>query len=117
MTKSNNTEINLVIGNNIKRLIQSRGIYQNVFADSIGVSESTVGKWILGKSAPRMGVIQKISEIYGIDKSELLYSKDSLKFNKVNNTPITELIDKLAGMSPEELQKITCLINIIKGDK
>jgi transcriptional regulator with XRE-family HTH domain len=115
MTNTSNSKINIIIGNNIKRLIQSKGIYQNVFADSLGVSESTVGKWILGKSAPRMGIIQKISDIYGIDKSDLLSSSESSKFDKPNNIPATELMDKIIGMSPEELQKISALIDIIRG--
>lgn len=112
MVKSDNTAINLVIGNNIKKLIQSRGLYQNTFAESIGVSESTVGKWILGKTSPRMGVIQRISDLYNINKSDLLYDEN---FNPVISTESVDVVKKMAEMTPEEMKRLSLLIDIIKG--
>ena len=60
-------EIAKIIGKNIKNIIESRNLTQREFSEKIDVQESTVGKWILGKSSPRMGTIQKISEMFGID--------------------------------------------------
>lgn len=53
-------------------LIESHGIQQNDLAMKIGVSESTVGKWILKKAMPRMGTIQKLADYFGVPKSYFL---------------------------------------------
>lgn len=53
----------------LKALIEKFGIQQNELADRLGVSESTVGKWLLQKAMPRMGVIQSLSEYFQVPKS------------------------------------------------
>lgn len=54
-------------------LLREHDINQNELAKSLNVSESTVGKWILGKSMPRtMGIIQNIADKFGVGKSFLL---------------------------------------------
>lgn len=45
---------------------------QNELAKIAGVSESTVGKWVLKKSIPRAGAIEKISNHFNLPKSYLL---------------------------------------------
>lgn len=46
---------------------------QNTLAELLGMSESSIGKWTLGKSMPRtMGQIEKISSIFGVEKSYFL---------------------------------------------
>ena len=62
-------------------LIQSQGVQQNILADKIGVSESTVGKWLLEKALPRMGAIQKLSDYFNVPKSYFLEE------NYEGNTP------------------------------
>ena len=53
-------------------LIEKHGIQQNDLAIRIGVSESTVGKWLLKKAMPRMGTIQKLSDYFSVPKSYFL---------------------------------------------
>lgn len=74
-------EIEKVVADNIKRLLKEKGISQTELAKIAGVSESTVGKWVLEKATPRMGPIQKISDYFRIPKSYILEedSQDSLK--------------------------------------
>jgi transcriptional regulator with XRE-family HTH domain len=66
------------IGESIERLLNSHSMNQNELAKTLGVSESTVGKWVLGKSIPRMGTVQKIADYFGVTKSEIL-DRSSLK--------------------------------------
>ena len=57
----------------LKAKLTEYRIRQNALADDLGVSESTVGKWILGKSMPRtMGMIEKISARLHVEKSYFL---------------------------------------------
>ena len=53
-------------------LIENQSIQQNILAEKIGVSESTVGKWLLQKALPRMGAIQKLSDFFNVPKSYFL---------------------------------------------
>ena len=41
----------------------------------LGVSESAVGKWMKMKSTPRMGIVEKLADYFGINKSDLLENK------------------------------------------
>ncbi|MDD4096157.1 MAG: helix-turn-helix transcriptional regulator [Oscillospiraceae bacterium] len=61
-----------VIGRNIERLLNNRALNQNELANILGVSESTVGKWVLGKSIPRMGTVQRIADFFSVSKSAIL---------------------------------------------
>ncbi|MBS5519790.1 MAG: helix-turn-helix transcriptional regulator [Acidaminococcus intestini] len=53
-------------------LLNEHNINQAELAKKLGVSESTVGKWLLMKSLPRMGIIQKLSEMFHVSKSYFL---------------------------------------------
>lgn len=64
-----------LIGKNINWLLDNKNINQNELAVILGVSESAVGKWVLGKSVPRMGTIQKIADYFGVKKSDLMEHK------------------------------------------
>lgn len=84
------------IGENIKHLRESRGLTQAQFGAIAGVSDKAVSTWESGTREPRMGVIEKISQYFGIAKSDLLFGDD-------------EFIEKTAaqksdGLSPLEAQ-------------
>ena len=65
----------LLFSQRLAILLLRHDMKQNELACLLGVSESTVGKWILGKSMPRtMGLIQKIADYFGVGKSFLLES-------------------------------------------
>ena len=54
-------------------LLTERHMNQNELAKLLNVSESTVGKWVLGKSMPRtMGLIQQLSDFFAVGKSYFL---------------------------------------------
>ena len=62
-----------LFSNRLSMLLNEHNMKQNELALLLGVSESTVGKWILGKSMPRtMGLVQKIADYFGVGKSYLL---------------------------------------------
>lgn len=62
-----------LFGQRLNKLLRSRDMNQNELAKILDVSESTVGKWVLGKSMPRtMGLIQKLADHFGVGKSYFL---------------------------------------------
>ncbi|WP_346207657.1 XRE family transcriptional regulator [Caldifermentibacillus hisashii] len=65
-------DIETVVSENIKKLLKEYNVNQTELSKIAGVSESTVGKWVLKKATPRMGAIQKISDHFNIPKSYIL---------------------------------------------
>lgn len=70
--------MNIYLGENIKSLRKTKGLTQEEFANSIGVSFQTVSKWERGDSYPDITMLPIISEYFettvdallGIDKSK-----------------------------------------------
>lgn len=69
-------DIERVVSKNVKKLIKEYNLTHKDLATIAGVSVSTVGKWILEKSTPRMGAIQKISDHFNLPKSYILKEDD-----------------------------------------
>ena len=54
----------------LKGLIRSRGVTRREVADYVGVQESTVGRWAMGKGLPREGeYTAKLAEFFNVDES------------------------------------------------
>lgn len=68
-------EMERIISYNLKKLMGEFNLKQNELAKIAGVSESAAGKWVLGKSTPRMGAIQKIADHFNLPKSYILEEK------------------------------------------
>ena len=68
----NDIDIRHTFSMRLKALLSEHEMTQNQLSKILGVSESTVGKWILEKSLPRMGIIQKLSEHFNVPKSYFL---------------------------------------------
>lgn len=60
------------IGENIKRLRIMHGLSQKELARIAGVSDKAVSTWESGSKEPRMGVVQKIADHFGLKKSNLI---------------------------------------------
>lgn len=105
-------EIAGIIGKNISDLIISRGITQRSLADALEVEESTVGKWVQGKNAPRMAIIQKISDIYGIEKSRLVCDMSGMD---AEHSKVLELvIAKIKKATPEQLDQLNKIMDVLE---
>lgn len=103
-------EMKEVISKNIKKLLKEYDINQNELAKIADVSESTVGKWVLKKSTPRMGAVQKIADYFGLPKSYILEeNKPNIKLSEYDyiqtsisaGTPLN-----VDGVTKDEIEKI-----------
>ena len=65
-------DIKRLFSHRLSSLMSERNINQREIAQVVGVSESTVGKWLLLKAIPRMGVIQKLAAYFNVGKSYFL---------------------------------------------
>ena len=65
-----------LFGRRLHVLLAEKNMNQRELADVLGVTESTVGKWTLGKSMPRtIGTIQTIADYFHVNKNYLLDEK------------------------------------------
>ena len=69
------TEIRAIFSRNLKMYMEVHGLNNVELSRIVGVSESTVGKWLLQKSLPRMGVVEQLANYFKINKSDLLEDK------------------------------------------
>lgn len=65
-------EIAVSVATNIRRLRLDAGLSQEELAKKLGVSRSTVTQWESGWSQPRMGMVQKVADVFGITASAVV---------------------------------------------
>ena len=57
----------------LKAARTNAGLTQKEAADSLGVSNKTVGKWEKGESFPGANVIPKICDLYGASYDDIIF--------------------------------------------
>lgn len=62
----------MAIKENVRRLREERGLTQAELASRLGVTRGSISQWENGISAPRMGVIEQMSALFGVKKSDLI---------------------------------------------
>lgn len=75
----------MVFSKNLKTLLEKKNLSQVELSKILGVSESSVGKWLLQKSMPRMTIIEKLAHYFQVDKTY---------FFKDTNNELPELTEK-----------------------
>jgi transcriptional regulator with XRE-family HTH domain len=90
------------VSENLKRIIQRRGITQKYIADKTGLSTSTVGDYINGRTLIPPGNLELISNALEVQKSDIYPVEGNVK------TPADQLqgLGNLDGFNAELLIKI-----------
>ncbi len=109
----------------LTKIMDEHGLNQNELANILGVSESTVGKWVLKKALPRMGIIQKLADYFNVGKSYFL--EESFNNGYYTDPETAELAEKLRtdpdmkilfsaakDLTPEEMQQAADYVNYLK---
>lgn len=104
------------IGKNIKKLRIANGMEQSQIAKIAGVTNKAVSAWENELSVPRMGVIQKIADYFGILKSDIIEDKDT-PISAYNGTdPLKKEISNLVSNilnNTDDISKLKLLKNVI----
>lgn len=90
-----NEEIRRNFSRNLNYLINREKLTQREVAAALGVSISSISLWVTGKTIPRMDKIDKIAELFGVQRSDLLENGTEekkgvvpLDFAKLKRIPI-----------------------------
>jgi transcriptional regulator with XRE-family HTH domain len=104
-------------GSRIKELRLSNGYTQTELAKKIGVSTQLIFKYEkeIITNIP-ISTIEKLSEVFGVSPACLMeWSIDDIPTGSPMSEVRKDMIDTIMVMTDEELQKISCLIDIIRG--
>lgn len=113
-----------ILGLNILRLMDEKGIERMELAEALGVKYSTLSSWINGDNFPRIQRIQEMADFFGCDKSELIEPpKESHYINPeaeqvaqeiMENHDLKLLFDAARDIPPEELKLIHSMALALK---
>lgn len=119
-----NEELKEIFSQQLTKMMESKNINQVELAKILGVSESTVGKWLLKKAMPRMGIIQKLADYFNVGKSYFLevshdnYYTDPetiIFLEKINKRPDMKILfDAAEDMSPDDIDFVVNMIENLK---
>lgn len=92
-----------IMGANITRLLDRRGIDRKKLATDLGYKYTTVSDWVNGKTYPRIDKIEGMAQYFGVPKSDLVESPTN-KSLKIAESTTYNYID--AGISAGQLQTV-----------
>lgn len=121
-----NDKMKRLFSQRLVSVMQENNINQVELSKILGVSESTVGKWILCKAIPRMGVIQKLSDYFHVGKSYFLEEDANTGYytdptvnayaEQLRTNPNMRLLfDATKDMKKEDIDYVVDLVNRLKG--
>lgn len=117
------------IGKNIKRFRELNNLTQDELGEKIGVSGKTVSSWELNRTEPKMGMIEKLSNYFGCDKSELIgenVKPDEYYLNEdtkqiaqeiFENKELRALFDATRKAKKEDLKLVYDMVKKMKIDE
>ncbi|WP_303194398.1 helix-turn-helix domain-containing protein [Thomasclavelia spiroformis] len=120
----------------LKKLMAEKNLTMKELGEKVGKSESAVSYWVSGKITPRIGVIQKLADIFNVTTDELIYGiadsnpntslgdyEENINYLKdkpgllelyediVANDQLVLLFDKAKKLSPEDLEQVLKIID------
>lgn len=101
------------ISKNLSYFMELNGLNNKELSRLLGVNESTVGKWLLKKATPRMGVVEKLAALFDVNKSDILEDKSEER-DMSDLTPVI-LAREMKGLSEGQIEIIRAMINEFKN--
>lgn len=113
------------IGYNIKRIREIRGMSQPELAELLNVSSKTVSSWEVGRTEPKMGMVEKICLALHCVKSDIVGGDDSYYLDEeakalaqslFDNKDYSVLFDAIRKVKPEDIEKVAQMIKLMAGE-
>lgn len=93
-----------MIGKRIHDLLEARGMSQRELADRIGVTETSISRYINNEREPRSAILAKIANTLGVSMEFILYGEISTEYYAEAKKILDESMVKLqAEMQQHEL--------------
>ena len=96
-----------IFANNLREILNEKGISQQQLADAVGVSKSAVSFWLSATKYPTPGKIQKAADFLGVRKSQLIDDVPAVSFR------VDLLARKLEQLTPSQLDIVERMIDAL----
>lgn len=109
MASKDNEKMAELFSERLKHIMNENGVTQVELSYAMGLERSTVNKWIMKKSLPRMGIIEKLAVFFRVEKSYFIDENADMntrifylnreeqklieKYNKLNNVDKREVLN------------------------
>ena len=77
-----------IIGENLAKLRERRGLTRGDIAEGVSVTNQTVGAWESGKRCPSVDLLMKICELLGVTPNDLVYEESSRVSSREKKEPV-----------------------------
>lgn len=71
-----------MVGKNIKKAREAKGLSQEQLAERLNVTRQAVSNWERGKSEPDIETLQRLSDVLEISVEELIYGETKKRVSK-----------------------------------
>lgn len=102
-----------VFATNLQRLLTDNGMTRADLAARLGIAYSTVSDWYNAISYPRIDMIERMTRIFGVSKSEMIEEQTS----SVTDANAKWLMDKIAKAGPEEAAMMRRLYEAVDKER
>ena len=98
-------EANVLFSKNLLAFMHHYDFTQQRLADMLGVSSSAVGDWTRGEKFPRLGTVDKMTEVFHCTRSDLL-EHETNEESMDNRARQTRLLAYVNRLNPDGLEKV-----------
>lgn len=94
------------IGENIERLRKEHGLSQDELAKLVGKTRAAISQYEHNETTPRMGVIERMAEVFGVQKSEIIETRIEYSSVQFLSEDEEELIRLFRAVPPQARRAI-----------
>lgn len=99
------------VGAMVRHYREHAKLTQAELGDRVGKSMETIGRIERGTTAPSLQLLEKLADALSVEPRDLLGAGSyPARTRKVD--PLAQLVDRLAGMSDEDIQRAEQLIDV-----
>ena len=104
-----------VMSANIKYYMKEKGINAKDLSRALNVPYTTVLSWIKAEYYPRIDKIEKMSDYFGILKSDLIEDKQKQPTQGGLSYKKREFIKRVEGMSEAQIEKLEQILALVEN--
>ena len=104
-----------VMAVNIRRYMSEKGINAKELSRALNVPYTTVLSWLKAEYYPRIDKIEKMSEYFGVLKSDLIEDKPKQPVNDELSEKKREFMKKVEGMSDAQLERLEQILALVEN--
>lgn len=104
-----------VMAANIKNYMKAKGVNAKELSKALGVPYTTVLSWIKAEYYPRIDKIEKMSDYFGILKSDLIEDKQKQPAQGELSYKKREFIKRVEGMSESQIERLEQILALVEN--